>query len=91
VATSAESLEGACKMIREIMEKGVPLPNNNNNEGMLSHKLYIDLPDGLNEPQFNLVGKILGPSGKHVKHIYHKSNAKVQLQGKGYAASDVQK
>eukprot|EP01117_Protostelium_nocturnum_P006751 TRINITY_DN2427_c1_g1_i5.p2 TRINITY_DN2427_c1_g1~~TRINITY_DN2427_c1_g1_i5.p2 ORF type:complete len:365 (-),score=120.90 TRINITY_DN2427_c1_g1_i5:1852-2946(-) len=80
--TPAE-VDAAIEKIKEIIDKDsnrknpfdVPVYGN-----YIAHTIPVNL-DPLNG--FNVIGKLLGPSGAFVKHIQQNSSAKVQLRGKG--------
>jgi len=47
----------------------------------LVQKMFVDVDAAY--PDFNYVGKILGPAGRHAKRIAQEANVKLAIQGKG--------
>lgn len=45
---------------------------------LLVNKLFLNVP-----PQFNFVGKILGPQGSTIKRLQEDTGAKISVLGKG--------
>lgn len=82
-ALRKDDLDKAVDRIKKMMNKPQERsgPPHHHHHGGYTEKIYVEF-DKERIPSFNLLGRIIGPKGGHVKNIETKANVKVQIKGR---------